>query len=344
MENLLQTIVKNRKAEEISKLNAVQIVTGLFSELMDRERDVLSRRFALNGGDQQTLEEIGKIHNLTRERVRQIESASIKKIKKLENLEEYLQSIKAVVGKLLEEHGGLMERDFLLNILTVFCFENSELSESDQAMHKKNFDFIISQLLQDEIERTASSENFNVSYRLKEKELGHFEEIVKELSARINSLKKTLTTEEILDLTKEMNAYGKHEGKFSQPSQVDLTSIFKNPVFPEWADVMNANKVLYSLLQAAKNINQNRFGHWGLNEWPEIKPKKISDKIYLILKNNAQPMHFTDITEKINSTGFDDKRANTGTVHNELILDSRYALFDRGVYGLKEWKNAPAKA
>ncbi|MCU0680512.1 MAG: winged helix-turn-helix domain-containing protein, partial [Planctomycetes bacterium] len=102
----------------------------------------------------------------------------------------------------------------------------------------------------------------------------------------------------------------------------------------------NENKITYSLLQAIKNIEQNRFGHWGIAEWQEVKPKTINDKIYLILKNSGQPMHFTEIAEKINEIGFDKKKANPATVHNELILDERYVLTGRGTYALKEWAKA----
>ena len=69
----------------------------------------------------------------------------------------------------------------------------------------------------------------------------------------------------------------------------------------------------------------------------EIKPKTINDKIYLILKNNGKPMHFAEIAEKINLVGFDNKKANAATVHNELILDEKYILVGRGIYSLKEW-------
>jgi hypothetical protein len=43
------------------------------------------------------------------------------------------------------------------------------------------------------------------------------------------------------------------------------------------------------------------------------------------------------IAKKINETSFDHKIANPATVHNELILDPKYVLIGRGIYGLKEW-------
>lgn len=340
MENLLQSVIADRKAEEVARLNAIQVVERLFNELLERERDILVRRFGLNGRDSETLEEIGQAHNLTRERVRQIEASSIKKIKKLENLEGQVDMIKESVNRLLAEHGGLMERNFLLDILAVLSINSGALPEADREAYKKHCDFIISELLQEDIEKVSKSDKFNTFYKLKSASVDHLEEMIGELTGRISQLKKTLTTEELLSLLQSLGSYARHENKLKTDGKLDLTDIFKDQSFPEWADLMNSNKVLYSLLQAAKNINQNKFGHWGLDEWPEVKPKKISDKIYLILKNHGEPLHFTEITEKINSVGFDGKKANPGTVHNELILDDRYVLVDRGRYGLREWNAA----
>src|SRR5665811_1865718 len=154
MENILEKIIQE-KGTENTRLDAISIVSNLFSELMDRERDVLTRRFGLKGEKGETLEKIGGLHKLTRERVRQIEAASIRKIKKLHNLEEYISNLKSTVHQLMAEHGGLIRRDFLLDILTVIALEmrsdkNEGHSVSDEILrqsYKNHFDFILSQLM-----------------------------------------------------------------------------------------------------------------------------------------------------------------------------------------------------
>lgn len=50
-------------------------------ELPEKERTVVISRFGLDGGEAQTLEEIGKDLGLTRERVRQIETAALVKLR-----------------------------------------------------------------------------------------------------------------------------------------------------------------------------------------------------------------------------------------------------------------------
>lgn len=54
--------------------------------LDEKSKDIIIRRFGLNGQEPMTLEEIGKIYNLTKERIRQIEIKTLKKLKNLSGL------------------------------------------------------------------------------------------------------------------------------------------------------------------------------------------------------------------------------------------------------------------
>jgi RNA polymerase primary sigma factor len=58
-------------------------VDQLLGELTFREREILQLRFGLADGYAYTLDEIGKIYSITRERVRQIEAGAIRKLKRL---------------------------------------------------------------------------------------------------------------------------------------------------------------------------------------------------------------------------------------------------------------------
>ncbi|MDO8667805.1 MAG: sigma factor-like helix-turn-helix DNA-binding protein [bacterium] len=338
MENksILDQIINNHQAEEVAMLDAIEIINGLFSELNERERDILVRRFGLHGDDKETLEEIGKIHSLTRERIRQIETSSIKRLKQLENLDSYLSGLKNVIIHLLEEHGGFMEKEYLFNNLVNFSIGAGK-KEENEIKHKRHFDFLISRLLHSEFEEINDSAVFKESLKLKYQSLEHLENLTVELLAKVREAKKIFMTEDLINLSKELSAYKASEDKFKQTNNLDISGVLVSNLFKEPADFINQNKALYSVLQAAKKIEQNKFGHWGIDESREIKPKTINDKIYLILKNNSKPMHFAEIADRINQIGFDKKQANAATVHNELILDDKYILVGRGLYGLKEW-------
>jgi RNA polymerase primary sigma factor len=60
-----------------------RMVDLLLSKLSQRERDVLVFRFGLDGEEPKTLNEIGKILGISRERVRQIEKSALKKLRKI---------------------------------------------------------------------------------------------------------------------------------------------------------------------------------------------------------------------------------------------------------------------
>ena len=49
----------------------------------DRDRQVIAKRFGFNLAKRQTLEKIGQTFDITRERVRQIETSALKKMRSL---------------------------------------------------------------------------------------------------------------------------------------------------------------------------------------------------------------------------------------------------------------------
>lgn len=78
-------------------------------------------------------------------------------------------------------------------------------------------------------------------------------------------------------------------------------------------------------------------GLWGLTKWPEVNPKNIKDKIYVILDQAKKPMHFSEIAEAIKNSDFKRKNVTKQAIHNELIKDKRFVLIGRGIYVLEEW-------
>ncbi len=56
-------------------------IQDVLSELDDRERQVISLRFGIEDGYPRTLEEVGKLFNVTRERIRQIEAKALRKLR-----------------------------------------------------------------------------------------------------------------------------------------------------------------------------------------------------------------------------------------------------------------------
>jgi hypothetical protein len=318
-----------------TKLNTNELVKGLLSKLSKKERDIVSRRFGLKDSERETLEAVGKLHSLTRERIRQIENATIKKLKELKDLKESLLELSNKTGQILSEHGGLAEREYLFHLLNTFSPVEYRSQEYD--VEKNHYDFILSRILSDEYEEVKGSELFKHSYKFKTASIEHLEDLAVELVKKVQEMKQVSKTEDIISLLTGTDVYGRHKEKINIPGELKVSSYWQGAIYDEDHDVVHNNKVLYSLLQAVREVEQNKFGFWGVHDGEEIAPKTINHKIYLVLKNQTKPMHFVDIAKRINEVCFDRKLANPATVHNELILDPKYVLVGRGIYGLKEW-------
>jgi len=70
-------------------------LTEVLRSLSPRERDVLRLRFGMDDGRQRTLEEVGQLFGVTRERIRQIEAKALRKLRhpnRSRKLKEYVES------------------------------------------------------------------------------------------------------------------------------------------------------------------------------------------------------------------------------------------------------------
>ena len=85
-DSTLADIIKDNKTptpEEYYNFKVlVAYVQSILEELTKREREIIKMRYGIES-DKKTLDEIGKIFGITRERVRQLESNAIKKLKKI---------------------------------------------------------------------------------------------------------------------------------------------------------------------------------------------------------------------------------------------------------------------
>ena len=68
-------------AEEALRELLKDQLSEVLSELSFRERRVITLRFGLENDRPQTLEEVGKEFNVTRERIRQIEAKALRKLR-----------------------------------------------------------------------------------------------------------------------------------------------------------------------------------------------------------------------------------------------------------------------
>ncbi|HEX6570286.1 MAG TPA: RNA polymerase sigma factor RpoD [Acidimicrobiales bacterium] len=97
-DSYLADFIKDDGAEEPDDVATRQMlqneVRNVLGELNEREREVVIMRFGLNDEQPRTLEEVGKTFGVTRERIRQIESKTLAKLRhphRSQKLREYLE-------------------------------------------------------------------------------------------------------------------------------------------------------------------------------------------------------------------------------------------------------------
>ncbi len=306
--------------QESRQVNFSELVGELFKSLNSREIEILKERYGLFDGKASTLEVIGKKHNITRERVRQIERGAIHKIKFSKNFEFLVRGFRMSVIQNLMSKGGLASET---DIIKEFYEENQESS---------NMLIFLIKLLEPEYLEEIKLDNVNKSWMIKNVSLDRFNEIISEVKKILEEHKQPLLINGLLELFKKTDYYQKHNTEFN----LGMLNTLSEDSFRDDKDFV-LKSVLNSYINISQIITINPFGEIGLNSWHSIAPKRMCEKIYLILKHAGKPMHFRDITKAINEAHFDKKIAHTPTIHNELILDNRFVLIGRGIYALKEW-------
>ncbi|ACV69178.1 RNA polymerase sigma factor RpoD [Desulfohalobium retbaense] len=82
-------------AEEAVNSKLAEQISTVLSELTPREEQVLRKRFGIGEKSDHTLEEVGKLFNVTRERIRQIEAKALRKLRhpvRSQSLRSYYES------------------------------------------------------------------------------------------------------------------------------------------------------------------------------------------------------------------------------------------------------------
>jgi len=134
-----------------------------------------------------------------------------------------------------------------------------------------------------------------------------------------------------------INHFEKKRNPFSFSEIVQVT---KKKVSPGSDEIHET--AISSFVEVSRKIKKGPTGEFGLKDWPEINPRGMRDRAFLVLRKAGEPLHFTKVTELINKhfpkTKENSKmKALPQTVHNELIKDDRFVLVGRGIYALKKW-------
>ena len=97
-----------------ANFNPIFITKRLLTPLDNRQKNIIQQRFGLGSEDSRTLESIGREYGITRERVRQIESFALGKIRQSEEFSDAAEVFLEMAGA-INELGGIVQEDEFLN-------------------------------------------------------------------------------------------------------------------------------------------------------------------------------------------------------------------------------------
>lgn len=280
---------------KLAKASHFDLTKCLLTCLNEREQDVLKRRHALEILKKETLESIGKGYQITRERVRQIERASLNKIKRLVDYRKVLHNSIDEIDQLLQKFGGIMSHKHLIEELARI----KDPANLDHLRERNHLHFILDNFMPEFFYLHSEGDLHGKGWSKHKNMIQSAREIIRKV-------------EDFLTQHGQPISYQKISVKLGEP--VDS---------------------IHSHLHLSKNIDINAFGLWGLGHWSQVNPKRMADRIYLVLAKYGKPLHYKDIALYI--TKHYGKKTHPPTVHNELIADSRFVLVGRGIYALREW-------
>jgi hypothetical protein len=285
--------IMNNMPEKEPKIDLKNSVNEILATIdQEREREIITRRFGLYDR-RETLEQIGELLGITRERVRQLEKAILIRLKMAAENNK-IPSITTIEKVLIRKLTDLGRTDKIKDLT------DSLLNKVSDQRERAHVAFIAE--LSPNLTLIDENDTYFLSVGIRE--YGDEKKIKSQVDLIVSTIKKhgePLTIEEL-----------HNKLSFEHPNYV--------------RGLASTSKLLAHLKDT-----------WGLLKWPTVNPKNIRDKIFVILVENSNPMHFSEIASSIKDSSFKRKDVTTQAIHNELIKDSRFVLIGRGIYALSSW-------
>ncbi len=284
-------------------LNLPELLNSLFLVLTEKEVAVVKKRFALFGQPKQTLERIGKQFKVTRERIRQIESIALSKLKRTVRTSR-LDEVNEMAKGILRSSGGIMRED---ELITQVLRRVQGSTPVDGAILRLTF------AIDQEMSNATKTTTFVPVWRLASLAADDVSLIVDNMVKILRKRKTCMKQEELVSAIQSLNLF---------------------------RDRVPSPELIGSCLKIDERLKEIDEG-WGLTEWRFVRPRSIRDKVEIILKKSGEPLHFMEIANRIRDAKFDHKNVTVQAVHNELIRYPQFVLVGRGLYALREWGYEP---
>ncbi len=310
--------------KEVITFKPKKVVKELLAGVPERARHIITLRYGLEESERLTLEAIGKIYSITRERVRQIEDFTLKSIKK-SGAVDTRRDVFRELELAMEEYGGIVhEREFLeyvspkdevvqniIHFLLVLGDSFDKLKEDESFHHRWTTDRDLAHAIHESLK--------NLCVQISDNDLLSEEELIalfkKNLVAKIAPAKAEKHGRTWLNLSKEVGQSPIGEWGLTKSPNVKVRGIrdYAYLIMRKHGSPMHFTEVAKAIETAFKKkanpatchnelIKDERFvlvgrGIYALAEWGYAKGV-VRDVIRAVLKANG-PLTKDEILEKV---------------------------------------------
>lgn len=345
---------KGKKKAQLS-FKPSNVTKRLLEVLPERAQDIVTKRYGLGGDtERMTLEAIGQIYDITRERVRQIENHSLATIRKSEQYEKE-QAAFDDIEELIHSLGVIVpEEDFLrfasrntsvqnhIHFLLVLGSSFVRRKEDERFTHRWHVNEDVAQKVEEALERLYHS--------LDDDQLISENEIIRAFLDHLKDLSEHYRDKEILRrwlmLTKRIDQNPLGEWGRAGSQNVNLRGVrdYAYLVIREHGSPMHFSEVAKRIEELFDKqahvatthnelIKDDRFvlvgrGLYALSEWGYIKGV-VKDVIKAILKRYG-PLTRDEIIEKV----LKERYIKENTIAVNLQDTETFKKMDNGKYAL----------
>lgn len=346
-------IISNNNNDNKANFSYFLALEKLFSEIQERPQGIIKERYGIKNEKSKTLEEIGKEHRITRERVRQIIRETLRKLKNKKS--GILSEVLSQLAFTLKEKNGIIKKEGLLS-------QNLEMKE------RGSLKFFLD--LFDEIKFREITKELDPSWTNSDFNLADWRKAKNEVKEILEKSQKPLTEKDLLDEIKKSGKIDITEKKLLD--YLDVSSEIKKGNFEKWGleawdeitpkgtrekiylilketgkpihfkeiasliDKYKLNKKKKTHPQTVHNelIRDKRFilvgrGTYALSEWG-YKKGTVKEVIEDILKKNAEPMEKEKIMDEILNL----RKVKKSTIL--INLNNYFQKVGRNSYSLKK--------
>lgn len=297
-----------RSFQPISTVDDLKKPNNIVASLLEksgneRTRDIIVKRYGLLTGERLTLEEIGESYGLTRERIRQIQAKALKRMKLLA-----VSSIK-ILSDLAEDT----------------LYQNYGILTAEEADKK------IPEIVETKDDGSSVLDLLNALGEIQKCVVGD----IQIYSPRLNKVDLCKLSEKVVAVIKKDNL---GLGVDSIVKRINLLREITDPRFNQRDFVFKYCKIdprieEIKLISAKPEVIFRYYtpGHFEKKGWIGLIDK--------VLEQEQMPLHFTEITNRVNDLIADSgKQLDVRRAHFILIENENFAHSGiHGTYGLTSW-------